>query len=154
MSHYMRNILGLAACGVILIAASAQPAGAAQGGAPARPAIPSAQPGAFARPGMPSAQHGGPARPAMPSAPVGPNLQPPTRPTVFPQHNGTRPGSDWWRIYPWSPYNAWRNPYWYPPYNYNYPFPPDAGYPYNPYVIPQPYPVPPVPSPWGSIGSE
>src|SRR5262249_47721120 len=137
------------------------PARAAQHGAPARPGIPSAQHGGFARPGIPSAQPGVPARPAMPSAPVGPNLQLPTRPTVFPQHHGTRPGSDWWRIYPWSPYNTWRNPYWYPPYNYNYPFPPDAAYPYNPaaypynpYVIPQPYPVPPVPFPGSSIGSE
>jgi uncharacterized protein (TIGR03000 family) len=44
------------------------------------------------------------------------------------------PGWDWWRIYPWSPYNAWRNPYWYPPYNYNYPYPPyqAGGYYYPP----------------------
>lgn len=34
------------------------------------------------------------------------------------------PGWDWWRTYPWSPYNAWRNPYWYPPYNNNYPYAP------------------------------
>jgi uncharacterized protein (TIGR03000 family) len=39
-----------------------------------------------------------------------------------------RPGQDWWKIYPWSPYNAWRNPYWYPPYNPNYPFPPNEAY--------------------------
>src|SRR5437868_743524 len=37
---------------------------------------------------------------------------------------GIVPGSDWWRIYPWSPYNYGRNPY-------------------NPIVYPyvQPYPV-------------
>ena len=31
------------------------------------------------------------------------------------------PGWDWWRTYPYSSYNAWRNPYWY--------------YPYTPYVV-------------------
>jgi hypothetical protein len=144
MSHGMRNILGLAAGCLILVAASAQPASAAQYGAPYRPGASSAR--------------------------VRPNPPPLTRPTVYPPYHGTRPtyngtrpiGSDWWRIYPWSPYNAWKNPYWYLPYNNNYPFPPDGAYPYDPYLVPRPYPVlppipapPPVPapSPWGGIGS-
>jgi uncharacterized protein (TIGR03000 family) len=39
------------------------------------------------------------------------------------------PGSDWWRIYPWSTYNYGRNPY-------------------NPIILPYPYPYPaPYPSP-------
>ena len=131
MSHYMRNILGLAAGGLILVAASAQPARAAQPGAPFRPGVPSAQ--------------------------VRPNPLPQTRPTVAPQYRGTPPiGGDWWRIYPWSPYNAWKNPYWYPPYNKNYPFPPDGAYPQPPYLAPRPSRVPqpvPVPLPGGGIGS-
>ena len=71
----------------------------------------------------------------------------------FPQPPNTRPiGGDWWRTYPWSPYKAWKNPYWYPPYNPNYPYPPDQAYPY-PYPYPPVPPVPPLP-PWGSgIGS-
>jgi hypothetical protein len=36
------------------------------------------------------------------------------------------PGWDWWRTYPWSPYNYGRNPY--NPIRI-YPYP---GYPYNP----------------------
>ena len=116
MSHCMQNILGLAAGSLILVAASAQPARAAQHGAPVRPGVPSAQ--------------------------VRPNPLPLTRLTVTPQYNGTRPiGWDWWRIYPWSPYNAWKNPYWYPPYNYNYPYPPDAAYPVYPYPVPWPAPL-------------
>ena len=130
MSHGMRNSLGLAAVSLILVAASALPARAAQQPAPSRPGVPSAQ--------------------------VRPNPLP--LPTVYPPYNPTRPiGGDWWRIYPWSPYNAWRNPYWYPPYNNNYPFPPYRAYPYNPYLMPQPYPVPqpvPVPFPWGNTGSD
>ena len=38
------------------------------------------------------------------------------------------PGWDWWRIYPWSPYNYGRNPYnpaWYP---YMAPYPVDVPY--------------------------
>jgi uncharacterized protein (TIGR03000 family) len=50
-----------------------------------------------------------------------------------------RPGQDWWRIYPWSAYNAWRNIYWYPPYNTNYPFPPAAAY--GGYAAPAYYPA-------------
>jgi uncharacterized protein (TIGR03000 family) len=59
-----------------------------------------------------------PPRPMMPMA---------QRPPV---HSGMqmRPGQDWWKIYPWSAYNAWRNPYWYPPYNTNYPYPPWQAY--------------------------
>src|SRR5262249_9529323 len=124
MSHCLRNILGLAAVSLILVAASAQPA---------------------------HAQHRAPVPPALPLAQLRPNPLPLPRPTVYPPSNGTRPiGGDWWRIYPWSPYNAWQNPYWYPPYNPNYPFPPDGAYPYNPYPVPQPYPVP---FPWGGVGS-
>jgi hypothetical protein len=55
------------------------------------------------------------------------------------------PGWDWWRTYPWSPYNAWRNPYWYPPYNNYYPYPPVQAYPYSYYQVPN---VVPVPSPF------
>jgi hypothetical protein len=132
MSHRMWNILGLATGSLILVAASAQPARAAQPGAPVRP-------------GMPPAQ-------------VRPHPLPLPQPTVAPQYHGTPPiGSDWWRIYPWSPYNAWKNPYWYPPYNDNYPFPPNGAYPQPPYVVPRSYPVPqpvPVPWPWGGIGTD
>jgi hypothetical protein len=116
MSVFMRQILGLAAGGLILVTGFAQPAQAASPYTPARPTY---------------------------------------QPIVYPQYNGgSRPiGGDWWRTYPWSPYNAWQNPYWYPPYNKNYPYPPDQAYPY--YPVPRPYPVPqptPIPSPWG-IGS-
>ena len=152
MSHSMRNILGLAAGGLILVAASAQPAGAAPPRAP-RPAQPSPRPTVPARP-APAAQYGAPVRPGVPSVQVRPKPLPLTRPTIYPKGNRTRPiGWDWWRTYPWSPYNAWQNPYWYPPYNKNYPYPPDQAYPY--YPVPRPYPVPqptPIPSPWG-IGS-
>jgi len=55
-----------------------------------------------------------------------------TRPTpnVYPNYpnRGMMPGQDWWKIYPWSNYNAWRNIYWYPPYNTNYPFAPNQFY--------------------------
>jgi uncharacterized protein (TIGR03000 family) len=56
------------------------------------------------------------------------------RPAPVQQHMnpGMMPGQDWWKIYPWSAYNAWRNPYWYPPYNTNYPFAPNQAYPYYP----------------------
>jgi uncharacterized protein (TIGR03000 family) len=39
------------------------------------------------------------------------------------------PGWDWWRTYPWSPYNYGRNPY--NPIIYPYPY--VAGYPYPVY---------------------
>ena len=132
MSPCVRNILGLAAGGLILVAASAQPARAAQ--------------------------HRAPIRPGVPPAPVRPKPLPLTRPTVHPQPDRARPiGWDWWRIYPYSPYNAWKNPYWYPPYNNNYPFPPDEAHPPAPYPVPRPYPGPqpvPMPSPWGGIDSD
>ena len=72
---------------------------------------------------------------------------PPARPIGFRPQVQMRPGQDWWRIYPWSAYNAWRNIYWYPPYNRSYPYPPYQVYPYPlppvyPYPLPQPYPVP------------
>ena len=130
MSFGTRHVLGLAACGLLLIAASAQPAAAAGPAAPGRPAAPAA-----AWPG---------------------NLSPALRPPAdLTNHNGRMPpGWDWWRTYPWSPYNAWRNPYWYPPYNPSYPFPPDQAYPDYSYPVPPvppPPPVPPVPLP-GGIG--
>jgi hypothetical protein len=130
MTHTKRYLLGLAAAGLIVLAASAQPAAAS-----------------------------GPIRAYRPTvAPTfAPNSLAGTRGQLNP-YDRTRPiGGDWWRIYPWSPYNAWRNPYWYPPYNTKYPYPPGQAYPYNPYVVPQPYPVPqpvPVPEPWGEIGTD
>src|SRR5262249_45747090 len=55
-------------------------------------------------------------------------------PGVFPPM-----GRDWQRTYPWSPYNAWSNPYWYPPYTRSSPYPPSQAYP-SP--IPPIYPYP------------
>jgi hypothetical protein len=101
----MRHILGWAAGGLLLLAASAQPASAAWPVTPYRPAVVTAS-----VPGV--------------TLPV-------TR----------QPGWDWYRTYPWSPYNAWRNPYWYPPYNPNYPYLPGQAYPYSPYT-----------GPWGAAG--
>jgi hypothetical protein len=102
-----------------------------------------------------SAQPTPAARPVTPGRPVVP---PAYRPgNTLPDRR--LPGSDWWRIYPWSPYNAWRNPYWYPPYNGNYPYPPSAAYPSYLYPVPPPAPlpplppVPPLPIPGGGIGS-
>jgi uncharacterized protein (TIGR03000 family) len=48
--------------------------------------------------------------------------------------NNRMPGWDWWRIYPWSPYNYGRNPY------------NPIIYPYNPYPYYPPY------SPYYSYG--
>jgi hypothetical protein len=123
----MRWILGLAAAGLIVMAASARPAAAAP---PARVYRPNVSP-AYAA----NSFRGNPWQ-------------------ARPHDNGMAPiGSDWWKIYPWSPYNAWKNPYWYPPYNTNYPYPPDQAYPYTPYPAP-PYPAPPLPAPpWGGFGS-
>jgi hypothetical protein len=130
MLSVTRHVLGWAAVGLLLIAASAQPASAAGPQAPYRPAVPPAY---------------GPA-----------NTLAGRRPPVYPPNREARmPGSDWWRTYPWSPYNAWKNPYWYPPYNPNYPYPPDAAYPDYPYPVP-PVPAPPpapLPFPGGGIGS-
>jgi hypothetical protein len=69
-----------------------------------------------------------PVRPIVPSQPIRP-IQPvvppqPIRP-VGPVVPSPMPGWDWWRIYPWSPYNYGRNPY--NPIIYPYP------YPYVPY---------------------
>ncbi len=48
--------------------------------------------------------------------------------------------------------NAWRNLYWYPPYNTNYPYSPSQAYAYyNPALPPVPE-LPPIPQPRG-IGS-
>jgi uncharacterized protein (TIGR03000 family) len=61
------------------------------------------------------------------------------RPQPFPPNR--MPGWDWWRIYPWSPYNYGRNPY------------NPAIIPY-PYVVPDPYPVyTPYPSYYGDASS-
>ena len=62
--------------------------------------------GAFLWTGASQAQDRG-VRP-LPTRP--PNYQP-----IFPPNR--MPGWDWWRTYPWSPYNYGRNPYnpaWYP----------------------------------------
>jgi hypothetical protein len=121
MTHRMPWILGLAAAGLILFAASARPAAAAPPTGAYRPNVsPIATPNSFR----------------------------PNQRQAYPRNNGMMPGSDWWKTYPWSPYNAWKNPYWYPPYNTNYPYPPDQAYPYPPYPGPTPYPAPP----WGSFG--
>jgi len=68
------------------------------------------------------------------------------RPPVNPGMQ-TRPGQDWWRIYPWSAYNAWRNIYWYPPYNPYYPYAPIQAYgSYQPSVY-YPSGMPPAAAP-------
>jgi hypothetical protein len=124
MTHGKRYLLGLAAAGLVLLAAPAQPADAAP---PSRPALPRALPGPGASPY--SGRHW----------------------NVDRHHHRPRPiGWDWWRTYPWSPYNAWQNPYWYPPYNPYYPYPPIEAYPYYPYPGPMPYPMP---APGGGLGS-
>jgi len=119
MNHRMRHTLGAAAGCLILVAASAQSESTAQEITPRRPN----------------------ARPAY-----GPSNILPMQPLpAHPGPNANRPiGGDWRRAYPWRPYNAWRNPYWYPPYSPYNPYPPVDVYPY--YPVPQPYP-------WGGIGS-
>jgi uncharacterized protein (TIGR03000 family) len=73
--------------------------------------------------------HAGLFRPGPPFRPITPPLRPatpPMRPDIDPNR---MPGWDWWRIYPWSPYNYGRNPY-NPiiiPYPYPYPYPPLYG---------------------------
>jgi len=67
-----------------------------------------------------SAQAAPPAFRPMPQPPV---VNRPGLPNPIP--NPRPPGWDWWRTYPWSNYNAWRNRYWY--------------YPYTPYVVPPYY---------------
>ena len=111
-----RHVLVWAAGGLLLIATSAQLASAAPPVAPYRTRVQPAY---------------GPA-----------NALPERRPAPDPSNRGGRmPGWDWWRTYPWSPYNAWKNPYWYPPYNRNYPYPPGAAYPVYPYPVPSPAPL-------------
>jgi hypothetical protein len=91
------------------------------------------------RPGLPPAWAPQPPastfRPVMPNRPA--RVQPWDRPAV-------RPGSDWWRTYPWSPYNIYNpaNPYspYYNPY-WRY----DNPYRVAPLVPPSPVPVP---EPW------
>ncbi len=98
--------------------------------------------GAFVQP----AQAAPPAaRPAVVPAVNRPAYQP----YAYPQYNGgSRPiGWDWWRTYPYSPYNTWRNAY-YLPYNANYLYAPGQAYPYYP-LPPVPL-VPSVPLPWGA----
>jgi hypothetical protein len=87
---------------------------------------------------------------------VYPNYNGGTQPYVYPNYNGSRPiGWDWWRTYPYSDYNVWRNSYWYLPYNTNYLYPSQV-YPYNyntnPALLPPVPELPPVPQPWG-VGS-
>jgi hypothetical protein len=125
MTFTTHNVLGWTGGALLLIAASAQPAAAAWPVTPNRPTVPPAY-----RPANPFPQ------------------RPPTVDLTI--HRNRMPGSDWWRIYPWSPYNAWNNRYWYPPYNPNYPYPPDEAYPYYPYPVPPPTPLP---FPGGGIGS-
>ena len=122
MTSTTPHILGWAAGGLLLIAASATPASAAGPVTPQRTQVaPAYGPG---------------------------NTFPGRRLPIYPPNQGTRmPGSDWWRTYPWSPYNAWKNPYWYPPYNRYYPYPPDVAYPVYPYPVPPsalPLPYPPA----------
>ena len=62
--------------------------------------------------GLPDPATAGPYRPLRPWRPLRP-----VRPVV----PGRLPGWDWWRTYPWSPYNYGRNPY-------------------NPIILPYPYP--------------
>ena len=63
-------------------------------------------------------------------APLSPAVLPPNR--MF--------GWDWWRTYPWSPYNYGRNPY--NPAVVPYPYVVPYRYPvYNPYPTYRPYPV-------------
>ena len=76
-----RHVLVWAAGGLLLIAASAQTASAAPPIAPNRTRVPPAY---------------GPA-----------NTLPERRPAPEPSNRrGRMPGWDWWRTYPWSPYNA------------------------------------------------
>jgi hypothetical protein len=126
MTHHIRNIFVLAAGSLILLAATTLPVNAA-----------------------PQSRTN--------NGKVAFDIELPSLPKSATQfdsdRNQSRPiGGDWWRTYPWSNYNAWRNPYWYPPYNPNYPLPPNPAYPYNPLPSIQPYPMP-LP-PWGNgIGS-
>ncbi len=60
------------------------------------------------------------------------------RPIAQTQH---MPGWDWWRIYPWSPYNYGRNPYNPIIYPYVQPYPV-----YTPYSAPYSYGVPNAPA--------
>jgi hypothetical protein len=139
MGFCKSNFLGLVAGGLLLIVASAQPASAAGPALPGRSAVPTVQPAPRPANTLPALRP-----PVERPASTLPALRPPIDPT---NRNGQMPpGWDWWRTYPYSPYNAWRNPYWYPPYNPYYPFPPDEVHPYYP------YPVPPVPFP-GGIGT-
>jgi hypothetical protein len=132
-------MLGLAACGLLLVAATAQPASAGGPALPGRPAVPTVQPAPRPASTLPALRP-----PVQPPASTLPALRPPvqppasTLPALRPPIDPTNrvrpmpPGWDWWRTYPYSSYNAWRNSYWYPPYNPYYPFPPDDAYPYYP----------------------
>src|ERR1041384_6167673 len=64
--------------------------------------------------------------------------QPPGHPAGTPQRSAfppnRMPGWDWWRTYPWSPYNYGRNPYNPIVYPYVQPYPV-----YTPYATPYPY---------------
>jgi hypothetical protein len=51
-------------------------------------------------------------------------IRPPIYRPIYPPNR--MPGWDWWRTYPWSPYNYGRNPY-YPARNPYYPYRPYYG---------------------------
>jgi hypothetical protein len=109
MSHFIRPMLALAAGTALFVAGS--------GVSPADPYVGSAR-------GNVSSNRGWTPGPG--------------RTWVNPSIGATRPiGSDWWRTYPYSSYNSWRNPYWYQPYNGYYPVAPVQVLPY----YPAPFPV-------------
>jgi hypothetical protein len=151
MNHFTRYVLGLAAGCLIPAAAFAQGPGLGGPNPYLRPTTQQIYNPGRMQP-MYTSGRVTPLTPAMVNPVYNPGrvapLTPLTPSVVNPGYNPSQPiGSDWWKIYPWSPYNAYRNPYWYPPYNTNYPYPPNQAYPYPyPYPMPQPYPAP---SPWG-----
>lgn len=135
MSCFNCYLMTSAAGVLVLMASTVQPASAVQ---PFQPRTPT-----FVTPSV---------RPIQPYNPNfnTPNIIPGIQNGINWNRNTGPIGGDWRRTYPWSDYNAWKNPYWYPPHNNNYPFPPDQA---NPYV---PYPMPPYPQPDsfdGGIGS-
>jgi hypothetical protein len=130
MRFFMNQLLGLVAGGLVMVTGFAQ---AAQPVVPVRPAIVPNQPKINFQP--------------MNQPKI--NFQPVNQPKVNVQYNvGSRPiGWDWWRTYPYSQYNLWRNSYWDATY---YPYAPVQMYPY--YIVPSvPQPIP-IPEPF-DIGS-
>jgi hypothetical protein len=107
MTHSKHLVLGRAVVGFVLIAAIAQPVWAAPQAKSKGPDVPSSL---------------GTAKTLSVNGPVNPHKNRP-----FPI------SGNWWMTYPWSSYNAWNNPYWYPPYHSYYPYRPYPAYPYYPY---------------------